>query len=325
MRKLLAAAALAAATAVAAAPAAEAQERMSIATGSSGGVYYLWGGALAKMWSEEIPDVRFNVEATAGQVPNVKLFEAGDLEVAMYNIATAYESWEGIGDYSDRQYRHQRALFAMYPSFYVMAALQDAGIDSIEDWEGKRVSLGTAGGTVDVVARNIVDVLGVEDVTFVNSGWPDVPGQMRDGLVDAMAAIGGQPWPPLRDLETTHDLVLYDLSDEDIAKLKEAYPYFVSEALPPNTYDDQPDTYDSLAFWNMTLVRDTVSEEVAYQMLKTVADNVEALKATHPSTARFFDPKNVLRVSPVPLHPGAVKYFQEIGVEVPERLMPPEG
>ncbi len=323
MKSILAGAAILAAAATIMPDPASAQERMSIATGSSGGVYYLWGGALAKIWSEEIPDVRFNVEATTGQVPNVKLFEAGDLEVSMYNVATAYEAWEGIGDYSDQKYRSQRALFAMYPSYYVMTSLADSGIDSIEDWEGKRVSLGTAGGTVDVIGRNIASVLGVEPAQFVNSGWPDVPGQMRDGLVDAIGAIGGQPWPPIRDLETTHDLVFYDLTEEQVAKLQEEYPYFVAEKLEPGTYKDQPEDYSSLAFWNMTVVREDVSEDVAYQMLKVAAENVEELRITHPSTAKYFDVKNILRVSPIPLHPGAVKYFREIGAEIPERLLPP--
>lgn len=322
MRTLFATAALLAGFALVAEP-ASAQSRMSIATGSSGGVYYLWGGALAKMWSEKIPGTRFNVEATSGQVPNVKLFEAGDLEVSMYNIATAYEAWEGIGDYSDRKYRSQRALFAMYPSYYVMTSLASSGIKSIEDWNGKRVSLGTAGGTVDVIGRNIAEVLGVKPAQFVNSGWPDVPGQVRDGLVDAIGAIGGQPWPPIRDLETTHDLVFYDLNEEQVKKLQKAYPYFIAEPLQPGTYKNQPADYSSLAFWNLTVVREDVSEDMAYQMLKIAAENIEQLKVTHPSTAKYFDVKNILRVSPVPLHPGAVKYFKELGVEIPERLMPP--
>ena len=325
MRKLLASITLVTAVAGLGGLEAKADTRMSIATGSSGGVYYLWGGALAGIWSEGIDGVTFNIEATAGQVPNVRLFEAGDLEVSMFNIATAYEAWEGIGDYSDRQYRSQRALFAMYPSYYVMTSLARSGMTSIEDWEGRRVSLGTAGGTVDVVGRNIAEVLGVTPAQFVNSGWPDVPGQMRDGLVDAIGAIGGQPWPPIRDLETTHDLVFYDLSDEQVARLQEVYPYFIAEPLPEGVYRDQPENYNSLAFWNMTLVREDVPEEVAYQMIKLAAENVEELMLVHPSTAQFFDVTSVLRVSPVPLHPGAVRYFQEIGVDIPERLLPPEG
>lgn len=325
MKSLLATAAILVTIGASVPDPAFAQNRMSIATGSSGGVYYLWGGALAKMWSEQIPDTRFNVEATTGQVPNVKLFEAGNLEVSMYNVATAYEAWEGIGDYSDQKYRSQRALFAMYPSYFVMASLASSDITSIEDWEGKRVSLGTAGGTVDVIGRNIASTLGVEPEQFVNSGWPDVPGQMRDGLVDAIGAIGGQPWPPIRDLETTHELVFYDLEDEQITELQETYPYFVAELLEPGTYKNQPADYSSLAFWNITVVRDDVSEETAYQMLKIAADNVEQLRITHPSTAKYFDVRNILRVSPVPLHPGAVRYFKEIGAEIPERLLPPAG
>lgn len=299
-----------------------AQERMSIATGSSGGVYYLWGGALAKIWSDNIEGVTFNVEATTGQVPNVKLMEAGQLEVSMYNVATAYEAWEGIGDYSDQKYRKQRALFAMYPSYYVMTSLADSGIDSIEDWEGKRISFGTAGGTVDVIGRNILNTLEIQPANILNSGWPDVPGQMRDGLVDAIGAIGGQPWPPLADLETTHELVFYDFTEEQIEKLQQAYPYFVAEPLPAGAYKNQPADYSSLAFWNLVVASEEVSEDVAYQMTKLAVENLDTLKATHPSTAQYFDIQAVLRVSPIPLHPGAIKYLREIGAEIPEKLIP---
>jgi TRAP transporter TAXI family solute receptor len=301
---------------------AHAQERMSLATGSSAGVYYLWGGALAKVWSEQIPDVSFNVEATAGQVPNVRLLEAGELEASMYNIATAYEAWNAIGDYSDREYRQQRAIFAMYPSYYVMTALKGSGISSIEDWEGKRVSFGTAGGTVDVIGRNILDTLGIEPDEIVNSGWADVPGQARDGLIDAIGAIGGQPWPPIRDLETTHDLVFYSVTDEQLTKLKEAYPYFVEDELPANTYEDMSEAYPTLAFWNLAVAGAEVPEDVVYQMTKLTFENKDLLEATHPSTARFLDPDSVLRVSPIPLHPGAIRYYEEIGLEVPDELRP---
>jgi uncharacterized protein len=311
-----------AALALAGAADAGAQERMSIATGSSAGVYYLWGGALAKVWSEEIKDVSFNVEATAGQVPNVRLLEAGQLEVSMYNIATAYEAWNAMGDYSDREYRQQRAVFAMYPSYYVMTALKGSGITSIEDWEGKRVSFGTAGGTVDVIGRNILDTLGIEPDEIVNSGWADVPGQARDGLIDAIGAIGGQPWPPIKDLETTHDLAFYSFTDDQLAKLEEAYPYFVGDELPAETYADMKDAYPTLAFWNLVVAGAEVPEEVVYQMTKLTFENKDLLEATHPSTARFLEPASVLEVSPVPLHPGAIRYYEEIGLEIPGELKP---
>jgi uncharacterized protein len=301
---------------------AGAQERMSIATGSSAGVYYLWGGALAKVWSEQIPDVSFNVEATAGQVPNVRLLEAGEIEASMYNIATAYEAWNAIGDYDDREYRQQRAVFAMYPSYYVMTALKDSGIASVEDWEGKRVSFGTAGGTVDVIGRSMLDRLGIEPDEIVNSGWADVPGQARDGLIDAIGAIGGQPWPPIRDLETTHDLVFYAFSGDQIAQLKEAFPYFVEDELAAGTYEDMGEAYPTLAFWNLVIAGAEVPDEVVYQMTKLAFDNKDLLEATHPSTAKFLEPQSVLEVSPIPLHPGAIRYYEEIGLEVPDEMKP---
>ena len=310
--------------AIGAAGTADAQQRLSIATGQTNGVYYLWGGALAQLWSANIPGVSYNVEATVGQTQNLQLFEAGNLEVAMYNVVTAYESWRQIGDFSDRPYQQQRAVFAMYPSFYVMGALASTGITSIEEWEGRRISLGPAVGTVDVIGRNILDVLGITPGSIANPNWPDVPGQVRDGLVDAFAGIGGQPWPPFVDIGTTHDVVYFDFTDEQRQQVLDTYEYYSLETLPAGTYDSQTEDYNTFGFWNMTFARADLDEEIVYQMLKLTDENAELLLATHPSTARYFDVASVLRVSPVPLHPGAIRYLREIGHEIPDHLIPPE-
>ena len=307
---------------VASGTAATAETRMSIATGSTSGVYYLWGGALAKIWSENIKDVRFNVEATTGQVPNIKLLHVGDVDVAMWNVVSAFESWNGMNKYSDRKYTNQRALFTMYPSRYVMVSLKSSGIKSINDWNGKIISFGTPGGTVDVIGRYILDTLGIKPKKIVNSGWGDVAGQARDSLIDAIGAIGGQPWGPITDLNTTHDLTFYDLSEAQITKLQKDYPYFVKTMMPAGIYKDQKAEYRSLAFWNMVVVHKDISDEIVYQMVKSAFARKSVLEATHPSTAKFFDPKKVLEVASVPLHPGAIRYFKEQGYDIPAKLIP---
>lgn len=299
-----------------------AQERMTIATGSSGGVYYLWGGALAKIWSDNIKNLTVNVEATTGQTVNLKLLEAGQVELAMSNIAASYEAWTGTGDFKGKEYRKQRAMFAMYPSYFVAASLADSGIKSLEDWNGKRVSFGTPKGTIDVYGRIMLDVLGIKPAKILNSGWPDVAGQISDHLSDAVGAIGGQPWPPVRDLETTHKLTFYDLSQAQIDKLHKAYPYFVGEKLPKGLYKDQPEGYNSLAFWNVMSVSADVPDDVVYQMMDQMVKNFDVIKSTHPSTAKYFQLADVVRVSPIPLHPGVIKYLKEKGIEVPKSLVP---
>lgn len=298
------------------------QQRMTIATGSSGGVYYLWGGALAKIWSDSIKNLTVNVEATTGQTVNLKLLEAGQGELAMSNIAASYEAWTGTGDFKGREYRKQRAMFAMYPSYYVAAALTDAGINSLEDLNGKRVSFGTPKGTIDVYGRVMLDVLGIKPARILNSGWPDVAGQISDKLSDAILVIGGQPWPAVRDLETTRSLKFFDLTQAQIDKLHKAYPYFVGERLPAKLYKNQPENYNSLAFWNIMSVSADVSDDIVYQMMDSMVKNFDVIKTTHPSTAAFFKLADVVRVSPIPLHPGVIKYLKDKGIDVPKNLIP---
>jgi hypothetical protein len=210
----------------------------------------------------------------------------------------------------------------MYPSYYVMVSLADNGIGSIKDWEGKRIAFGTAGGTVDVIGRYILDALSVKPARIVNSGWPDVAGQARDRLIDAIGAIGGQPWPPIKDLETTHKLSFYDFSEAQIQQMRKQYPYFVSALLPARTYQNQEKPYRTLAFWNLVVANKDVSDELVYQIVKNAFANADVLKATHPKTAAFFSEKEVMEVSPVPLHPGAIRYYEERGLKVPDALRP---
>jgi TRAP transporter TAXI family solute receptor len=295
-------------------------KRITIAAGSSGGVYYLWAGALAKIWTDKVPGLQVNVEATTGQLTNFDLMAQKRDEVAMWNSLSGYEAWEGLDWAKGKKYQDQRTMFAMYPSALVMGSPQNSPIKSISDWNGKRVGFGTPKGTIDVVGRNMLDVLGVKPAKIVNTGWNDVPGTLRDGQIDAVAAIGGQPWPAFVDIETTHKMNYYTFTEDQFQKIMVKYPYYTRYTLPKGTYASQTQDLKTFAFWNQVYVHKDTPSDLVYAMLKAVFDNRDSVDAAHPSTAKYLDLKATIDSATVPLHPGAIKYLEEKGIQVPDKL-----
>lgn len=294
-------------------------KRITIGSGASGGVYYLWGGALADIWNGNVPGLQVNVEATTGQFTNFDLMDEKLDEVGMWNFASAREGYKGT-EWAEKKYQDQRTLFATYPSVYVMGSPQDSSIDSIEDWNGKRVGLGTPQGTVDIIGRNIFNVLDIEPARVVNTDWADIPSAVRDGQIDAVAAIGGQPWPALADLETTTPMNYYTFTEDQFGDILEAYPYYTRYTLPKGTYDSQQQDLKTLSFWSGVFVHKDMPEDTVYQMTKTAFENKNTIENTHPSTAKFLDLENTVKHATVPLHPGAIRYIEEQGIQVPDEL-----
>lgn len=301
-----------------------AQERYSIGSGSIGGVYYLWGGALAQIWSEKVSGAQFNAEATTGPTQNLILLESGDLAAALLNSNTAAEGWDGAGWAEGRRFEKQRAAVALYPSELAMIAVTGSGIASFSDLDGKNVHLGPRSGTADVVVRRMFEILEVEPAKIINTGWSDATTGLQDGLVDAVAGIGGHPFPAIMDAQTSSSVDFFGLSRDEITVVTKAIRGASEASIPGETYSNLTENYNTIAFWNILQISADIPEETAYSMMSALFDNTDVLKATHPSTARFMTMDRVLQISEIPLHPGVIRFLKEQGYDVPMRLVPKE-
>ncbi|WP_022706349.1 TAXI family TRAP transporter solute-binding subunit [Paracoccus zeaxanthinifaciens] len=315
--------AIVAASMVAALP-AFAQDRadwpssMGISTGSQGGSYFVWGSGLASMMGETL-DMPTSVEVTGGPVQNVALVDAGELMMGFTTLGPAQEAMEGESELMPGVPAESiRALFPMYQTPLQAAVLTSSGIGSIDDLVGKRVNMGPATGTSATYWQRYFEAEGM-DVNASFAGASDAAGQLSDGLIDAFVYAAGLPAGAFSQLAVEQDVKFLGLSEENIAAFVEAVPTMQRFTIPADTYEDQPEDVPTVAMWNFAIAHKDMPDSLAYEITKLVMENNDRMLQVHASAVETL-PENWDTNEYVPFHPGAVQYFEEKGIEIPENL-----
>lgn len=313
-----------AAAAVMSVSAASAQDRagwpsdLTVGTASQGGVYFVYGNGLAGFLAEEL-GVNASGEVTGGPVQNVTLVQTGDHDIGLVTMGPAFEAWNGESELAPGlEHKDIRALFPMYETPFQGVALRSSGITSVSDLSGKRVGVGPAGGTPGTYWPRFFDTLGI-DVTISNAGAADTAGQLKDGLVDSFVFAAGLPIGAFSQLVAESDVVLFGFTDEELAKILEGHPEVAEFNIPAGTYTSQDDDQSSVAMWNFAIARADMPEDLAYEITKLVMENNDRMMQIHAAAAATLA-ENVGNNSFLPFHPGAVRYFEEIGITIADEL-----
>ena len=202
-----------------------------------------------------------------------------------------------------------------------MYSLKKTGIKSIMDLNGKSVGVGPIGGTPATYWPLIFEVAGIKPGRIVNASSADLNSQLKDGMLDANGNSVGLPWVTITEVETTDPVNAYGVPSEVADKFIAKYPYFAKGVIPKGTYKSNPDQdLPTLTLWNFMVVPKDTPDDFVYEVVKATFDNVDILIATHKSASEV-KTENVI-YSPVPLHPGAVKFYQEKGITLPANLIP---
>jgi len=306
--------ALAASAALALPGAASAATFINILTGGTSGVYYPMGVALSKIWSEALPDARVQVQATKASVENLNLLQQGKGEVGFslgdsVVLAAQGDAEAGFKAPLDKL----RGMAAIYPNYIQIVASAESGIASLGDLKGKRVSVGAPKSGTELNARAILEAAGmsyddlgkVEYLPFAESVE-----LMKNRQLDATLQSAGLGVASLKDLATALPITVVSVP-ADIAEALGA-PYIAGE-IPAGTYQGQTETVPTVAVINFLVTHADVPEDVVYTMTKAMYENLDALKAAHAAAAEV-DPAKAATAMPVPLHPGAKKYYEEAGI-----------
>ena len=311
-----------AATMMAAALPASAQQ-LSIATGGTGGVYYPIGGGFAEMINNHIDGAQATAEVTGASVENMGLIMRGDADLALVLADTAYQAYTGTGDFDGRQIENTRALASVYPNAVQLVTLAESDIQSIADLAGKRVSVGAPGSGTELNARALLEANGVsyEDFTPQRLNFNETADAIRDGDIDAGFWSVGPPTSSILNLAATRDIRLIGLSDEEIANAQEVEAVFAPYELAAGMYDGMDEAVQTIGIPNVLVVNADMDEELAYQLTQLLFENTDELIAVHPA-ANDTTIEFTMSSTPVPLHPGALRYFEEVGAEIPDRLRP---
>ncbi|MEQ5802992.1 TAXI family TRAP transporter solute-binding subunit [Halomonas sp. H10-9-1] len=311
-----------AASLIAVAPLAAAQQ-LSIATGGTGGTYYPLGGGLAEMIGKHIEGYEAVAEVTGASVENMGLVWRGDSDLALALADTVYQAYSGTGDFEGRQLDNIRALASVYPNAVQLVTLADSGIESLSDLEGKVVSVGAPGSGTELNARALLEANGItyDDIDPRRLNFNETADAIRDGDIDAGFWSVGPPTSSIMNLATTRDIRLIGLSDEEVANAREAVPVFAPYELRAGLYEGMEEGVQSIGIPNVLAVSSEMDEELAYQITKMLFERTDELIEVHPA-ANDTTVEFAVGSTPVAFHPGALRYYEEIGAEVQDHQRP---
>lgn len=295
---------------------------VKIGTASQGGAYNIVGAGFATLLEQEL-DVTANVEVTGGPVHNMQLTQAGDQDLGFVTLGPAYEGYTGTGEWTEgNKLEDVRIIFPMYTTPIHWWALESAGVDSLEDIKGKRVGVGPSGGTSATYVPLIHDVLGL-DTENVFAGASDMASQQMDGQLDIIGYAAGIPIPAVQEVEVQRDIVFFGIEGEDRDSVIKEFPYFFPFTVPADTYETLDRDIETVGMFNFGIVRKDTNEDFVYDLVKALHENKDLMVQTHNSMSEL-DPEDITINQDVPMHPGAIKYYEEIGIELPDSVYPPE-
>ncbi len=291
---------------------------LTIGTASQGGTYFVYGNGMASFIGESL-GISASGEVTGGPVQNVTLVEFEEHDIGLVTMGPAREAWEGESELSPgHEHRTIRALFPMYQTPFQVITLAGSGIESVSDLDGRRVSVGPAGGTPGTYWPRFFEALDL-NVSVQYAGASDAAGQLQDGLIDAFAFAAGVPIAAFAELAVTTSVRMFGLTEEERERVLEVETALSEFTIEAGTYPGHDYDQPTVAMWNFAIAHEDMPESLAYELTKLVLENNERMMQIH-ATAEETVPENAEHNTVIPFHPGAVRYYDEIGVEIPEDL-----
>jgi TRAP transporter TAXI family solute receptor len=293
---------------------AHAQDFINVLTGGTSGVYYPLGVALGDIYGKGIPGAKTQVQATKASVENLNLLQQGKGEIAFSLGDSVQEAVKGNKEAGFPQPLDKlRGIAAIYPNYIQIVASQESGIKSLADLKGKSLSVGAPASGTELNARAIFAAAGMkyEDLGKVEYlPFAESVELMKNRQLDATLQSAGLGVASIRDLATSVPITVVAVPKAEVEKIGAPY---MSVVIPAGTYEGQGADVETAAVGNFLITHDGVSEETAYQMTKLLFESLPQLVAAH-AAAKAIDPAKALDGMPVPLHPGAEKYYREKGL-----------
>ena len=295
---------------------------ISIGTGGTGGIYYPYGGGVAEIWSRYVKGVRAVAEVTGASVENVKLAHKGETVIGEVMADVAVAGYEGLSKFKGKKH-NILSMAIMYPNLLQMVALKKNSITNIEQVKGKNISTGSPGSGTNFMAEVVLKALGIPLDSYKDSrlSFTESSNALRDGTIEIGTWSVGPGTSSILDLATTHDINIIPFTSEQAKKILVANKSYSFVELAGGVYRGVDKPVPTIGVWNVIICQKSLDTDLVYELVKALYEHNDYLCKIHPSAA-YTTPENAVKYSPIPLHPGTIKYLKEKGIKVPAILIP---
>jgi uncharacterized protein len=292
--------------------------RIALATASPGGVFLVYGLALAPILSRAL-QIEVTAEATQGAVQNVILLEKRQTMLAFINTGPALQGWNGTDWAKGTRYRSMRVMFPLYDTTFQFVVHKRVAAKSLDDFADLRIGGGPRGGTSGAYVEQIFKVLGIPALVR-HSAWDNLGSQLLERELDGAAAAIGAPFPVLAQLDAQQLIAFIALNPEQIASIRKQIPEVTPSMIAAGTYQSLAKNYSTIGLYNFAVAHKDLSDDLVYRIVNTVFENRAELVKAHP-VAKETVPENIERNTLFPLHPGALRYYREKGIAIPRAAL----
>lgn len=288
---------------------------LTIGTADSGGTMYPAGSAIAKAISSQMQDIKVNISASNGSISNVEMLMEGQIDMGLVSGDVAYAAYYGREEFTQKPEKGLRAVAAVYSSLSNWMAPDASGLTYVHDLKGKRISVGPQNSTTELSARIALNIIGLDasNTSFKNYGLGSAGTQVKQGDLDALHGFAGIPVAGLLDLSKTVPCRLLKYTDGELAEILASNPYYYRSVIPKETYPGQTEPVDTFGVKCLLCVSDDMDEELIYSITKILDQSSGQMSATHESMKDMEDKEFMYGDLPIPLHPGAAKYYRDAG------------
>jgi len=290
---------------------------ISIATGGTGGAYFPIGAGLADIINKKLTGYNASAEVTAASKVNCIMVNDGKSDIALVLGDTLSYGYKGekLGGFS-KPLTNLRVIANIYANTIQIVARKDSGVTKLADLKGKKVSVGAPGSGTEINARQIFAAAGMSYADFGRTDYlsfSESADQMKNRAIDVTLISSGLPNPGIMDIATSQDITLVPIAGELLKVLDKETPFFVPDVIPKGTYKGQDHDVSSVGIPNFLIVRGDLDENTVYEITKAMFENLDRLVQAH-AAAKGIKLENAAKGLPVPLHPGAAKYYREKGL-----------
>lgn len=296
-------------------PASVTPTELVIATGGTGGTYYPLGAGLEKIITKVAPTIKASVQSTGASAANARMLGEKTAGLAIIqNDVTAF-AYQGTEMFAGKAIDNIRGMMVWYPETIQFVTLKESGIKSIADLKGKRIAIGAQGSGTMVESLLILNSAGItkDNADFRYADFAQIAQELQNKTIDAGFVVAGIPTAAVTELTVSRDVNIVDIPDATFQAIKAKSPFFVQVPIPANTYKGQDQAVKTVAVMAMIATRADIPTDVIYTITKGTFDNLDILVATH-ARAKDIKLASANDGMPIPLHPGAEKYFKEKGI-----------